>query len=48
MGQISVEKSGLPGSLLSGNQHHHVSILEMNGASYRLAQSRAKQATPAT
>ena len=26
---------------------HHVSILEMNGASYRLAQSRARQTTPA-
>ncbi len=37
----------LTGALLD-RMTHHVSILEMNGDSYRLAQSRAKQATPAT
>jgi DNA replication protein DnaC len=35
----------LTGALLD-RMTHHVSILEMNGDSYRLAQSRARQATP--
>jgi DNA replication protein DnaC len=34
-------------SALLGRMTHHVSILEMNGGSYRLAQSHAKQAIPA-
>lgn len=36
----------LTGALLD-RMTHHVSILEMNGDSYRLAQSRARQTTPA-
>ena len=35
----------LTGALLN-RLTHHVSILEMNGESYRLAQSQARKATP--
>jgi DNA replication protein DnaC len=37
----------LTGALLD-RLTHHVNILEMNGESYRLGQSKARQATPQT
>ncbi|MBW7862427.1 MAG: hypothetical protein H3C33_15165, partial [Rhodocyclaceae bacterium] len=49
-GHVSMEintfgSERLTGALLD-RLTHHVSILEMNGESYRLAQSRAKGAKP--
>ena len=41
---IDIVSEHLTGALL-GRLNHHVNILEMNGESYRLAQSRARKST---